>query len=109
MHQIYLHKVTELTKIWDDEGSGAIVNCSIWRAFGGENLYPIGDLFVAGKRENPGFGYLLEVSTIDKNDVLKVFSFGILTQLQKRLYNSNGYRERKFVQIIEIFELWRLI
>ena len=69
---LHLHKFEQLDKIWDDQGSGATVSCSVWRTTKQDGFYSLGDIFIAGSRTKPNHGYLLKVEIQDKEDVLKV-------------------------------------
>ncbi|XP_066911127.1 uncharacterized protein [Clytia hemisphaerica] len=68
----YLQKFNSFDKKWDDTRSSANVRCSVWRTRAAQNgFYNLGDIFIAGRRTQPEYGYLLRVQTHSKDDILK--------------------------------------
>lgn len=45
--ELNLHEMSEMTMVWNDAGSGADADCSIWRPTVPAGYYPIGDVAVA--------------------------------------------------------------
>ena len=54
-----LYEVGELKLIWNDAGSGAHADVSIWRAESRDGYYPVGDIVVA-THAKPRIGFLLK-------------------------------------------------
>lgn len=50
-----LYEVADFDEIWNDRGSGADRDISIWRSRGGSNAYSLGDIAVPGGRPQRGF------------------------------------------------------
>lgn len=57
---VSLYQIYSLKKVWDDAGSGANADCSIWRAErgGASGIYPVGDIVVA-THSKPNVGFVM--------------------------------------------------
>jgi len=70
--QIHLQIFNSFDQIWDDTNSGADVPSSVWRTRAAQTgFYNLGDVFIAGRRTKPEYGYLLKVQTHSKDIILK--------------------------------------
>lgn len=89
-----LYEVGELKMIWNDAGSGADADCSIWRAESRSGYYPVGDIVVAS-HSKPRIGFLLKPKNVNDDSVRAPISYS-------RIWNDRGSGANKDVQ------LWRV-
>ncbi|KAL5272547.1 hypothetical protein ACHWQZ_G000674 [Mnemiopsis leidyi] len=86
-----LYEVAELKMIWNDAGSGAKADCSIWRAESREGYYPVGDIVVAS-HSKPALGFLLKATDKDEGAVRLPVSYS-------RIWNDRGSGADRDVQL----------
>ncbi len=65
-----MYEVSDLKLIWNDAGSGANVDCSIWRAESRPGYYPVGDVVVA-THTKPRIGFLISPSDPDHHNFVR--------------------------------------
>ena len=92
--QLNLYEVSELKKIWNDAGSGADADCSIWRAEPKEGYYPLGDIVVA-THTKPKIGFMLRPTDANDDSVRQPISYS-------KIWNDAGSGADNDVQ------LWRV-
>ena len=86
-----LYEVSEVKEIWNDGGSGAYSDVSIWRAEKREGYYSVGDVAVAS-HSKPGIGILLRPTTPHDDSVRLPVSY-------YRAWSDRGSGAHKDVQI----------
>ena len=89
-----LYEVGQLKMIWNDAGSKADADCSIWRTESKDGYYPLGDIVVA-THTKPKIGFLLRPTNADDDSVRAPVSYS-------RIWNDAGSGADRYVQ------LWRV-
>ena len=89
-----LYEVAELKMIWNDAGSGANADCSIWRAESRDGYYPVGDIAVA-THAKPALGFLLKTTDKDDGAVRVPVSY-------TKIWNDRGSGADRDVQLWQV-------
>ena len=89
-----LYEVGQLKMIWNDAGSGANADCSIWRAESKDGYSPVGDIVVA-THSKPRIGFLIRPTDNNDDSVRAPVSYS-------RIWNDAGSGADRDVQ------LWRV-
>jgi len=89
-----LNEIGELKFIWNDAGSGANADVSIWRAEARNGYYPVGDIVVA-THSKPKIGFLLRPSNPDGDAVAAPVSYS-------RIWNDAGSGANRDVQLWKV-------
>lgn len=93
-----LYEVGDLKMIWNDAGSGASADCSIWRSESKteskKGYYPLGDIVVAS-HSKPKIGFLLRVTEANDDSVQSPVSYS-------KIWNDRGSGADRDVQLWEV-------
>ena len=86
-----LYEVGEFKLVWNDKGTGAHADVSIWRAESRKGFYSLGDIVVA-THAKPKIGFLLKPRDDNDNSVRSPVSYS-------KIWNDSGSRAYKDVQL----------
>ena len=91
-----LYEITDLTKVWDDSGSGSRDSVSIWKAEAPEGYMPVGHVVVKS-RQKPSKSYAIKATPQADSDAL------VLPVSYDKIWDDSGSGANKDVTI------WRVI
>ena len=91
-----LYEITDLTKVWDDSGSGARDSVSIWKAEVPKDYMPVGHVVVKS-RQKPSKSYVIKATDKADSDAL------VLPVSYDKIWDDSGSGADKDVTI------WRVL
>ena len=91
-----LYEITDLTKVWDDSGSGSRDSVSIWKAEAPEGYMPVGHVVVKS-RYKPSKSYVIKATPQADSDAL------VLPVSYDKIWDDSGSGANKDVTI------WRVL